>query len=180
MAEAGNNVAGATDFIKALMRSQLDLYAYIVVLLGGTQDAYDVLQETNQQIIQLEGERQGLVNFLAWAKRVAYFQVCTWRTKQRREKLVFDDALLEQVAEAVSGTERSADDMIHALNACMRKLPERMREMFVARHVDGVTVQELARRESRSPDVISVTLHRARVALRECIRKRLIMDRVNV
>ena len=179
MADSGHSVDGVSDFIKALMRAQFDLYSYIVVLLGGTRDAYDVLQETNQQIIGLEGEREGLVNFLAWAKRVAYFQVCTWRAKQRRERLVFDDALLDRVAAAAASPERPAGDMVHALNECLKKLPARLRELFAARHVDGVTVRELARRESRSPDVISVTLHRTRAALRECIMKSLIMDRVN-
>lgn len=180
MADGGNNAAGVTDFIKALMGAQFDLYSYIVVLLGGTQDAYDVLQETNQQIIRLEGEREDLVNFLAWAKRVAYFQVCTWRSKQRRERLVFDDSLLEQVAAAASSPERSASDTVRALNECLKKLPAYMRELFTARHVDGVSVKELARRENRSPDGISVTLHRTRMALRECIKKSLLLGKLNV
>jgi RNA polymerase sigma-70 factor (ECF subfamily) len=166
--------------VKDLMQVQFDLYAYIVVLLGDTQEAYDILQETNQQVIQIEGERQGIVHFLAWAKRIAYFQVCTWRTKQRRERLVFDDEVFERVAGAAADTERPANERIHALNECMKKLPEKLRELFMARHIDGVSVRELAAREGRSSDGLSVTLHRTRQALRACIRKRLVLEQSHV
>jgi len=170
---------GARDFVGELMRIQFDLHAYIIVLLGGTQDAYDILQETNRQIIRLEGQRDGIVNFLAWAKRLAYFQVCTWRKRQSRERLVFDDELFAQVAAAVPEERPSASRRIHALNECLKKLPEKMRELFLARHVDNVPVQVLAGREGRSPDGVSVTLHRTRLALRDCIDKRLILEQAN-
>jgi RNA polymerase sigma-70 factor (ECF subfamily) len=174
-----SDAGGSRDFISELVRIQFDLHAYIVVLLGGTQEAYDLLQETNRQIIRLEGQREGIVNFLAWAKRMAYFQVCTWRKKQARERLVFDDALFEQVAAAVPAEQPPANRRIHALNECMKKLPEKMRELFMARHVDNVPVRTLAEREGRSPDGVSVTLHRTRLALRACIEKRLLLERVN-
>lgn len=167
------------DLVSELMRIQFDLHAYIVVLLGGTQDAHDLLQETNRQIIELEGQREGIVNVLAWAKRLAYFQVCTWRRKQTRERLVFDDALFEQVAAAVPEERPAASRRIHALNECLKKLPEKMRELFLARHVDNVPVHVLAGREGRSPDGVSVTLHRTRLALRDCIEKRLVLEQVN-
>lgn len=164
------------NFIGELMRIQFDLHAYIIVLLGGVQDAYDILQETNQQVIRLAGQREGIVNFLAWAKRLAYFQVCTWRKKQSRERLVFDDALFEQVAAAIPETQPSASRRIQALNECLKKLPEKMRELFLARHVENVPVRALAEREGRSPDGVSVTLHRTRLALRECIEKQMVLE----
>ena len=179
MKHEASHTAGSADFIGELMRVQFDLYAYIVLLLGGTDEAYDVLQETNQQIIRLEGQRDGVVHFLAWAKRMAYFQVRTWRTKQVRERLVFDDALFEQVAACVPEQAHPVSEKIHALNECLKKLPEKMRELFLSRHVDGVAVQVLAAWENRSPDGVSVTLHRVRAGLQECIRKKLTMERQN-
>ncbi len=167
------------DFIGELMRAQFDLYAHIVRLMGGSEDAYDVLQETNQQILRLDGQRDGVVHFLAWAKRMAYFQVRTWRTRQRRDQLILDEALFEQMAAYVAAEEHPVSERVHALNECMKKLPDKRRELFLARYVDGAAVQDLAARENRSPDSLSVTLHRIRVALRTCITKRLMAEQTN-
>ena len=38
-------------------------------------------------------------NFNAWACRIAYFRVLNYRRKKSREKLVFDDDVLDYLAE---------------------------------------------------------------------------------
>lgn len=174
-------VSGHSDsFVESLVEAQFELYTYIVVLMGGTQEAQDVLQNTNRQIIKLAGERDDVKNFVGWAKRMAYYQVRTWRAKQRRERLVFDDDLFEQIAGQMSQREYPVSARMDALNKCLQRLSERMRELFWARHVDNIAVQELAAREGRTPESVSVTLHRVRHTLRECILKQLELERVGV
>lgn len=166
--------SGHSDgFVEALVEAQFELYSYIVVLMGGTQEAQDVLQNTNRQIIRLAGERGDVENFVGWAKRMAYYQVRTWRATQRRERLVFDDEVFEQIAGRVSQREYPVTARMEALNMCLRRLSEKMRGLFWARHVDNVGVQELALQEGRSPESVSVTLHRVRQTLRKCILQEL-------
>jgi len=73
-------------YFRQLMDLQYELYAHITALLGGVRDVEDVLQNTNLRIMELskdaaEGE---IVHFTAWAKKVAFFQVLTWRSERRR------------------------------------------------------------------------------------------------
>ena len=87
------------EFIFQLTSWQSRLYGYLVTLLGGVHDAHDVLQETNLVLWQKIPEfEQGSV-FGAWARRCAYFQARALLRHKKRDRHVFDDDLLDVLAE---------------------------------------------------------------------------------
>ena len=75
------------------------MFAYILSLLGNRTQAEDVMQETNAVLWRKAHEFKLGTNFGAWMLRVAYFQVMAHRRKITRDRLVFDDDFLADIAD---------------------------------------------------------------------------------
>ena len=82
-----------------LAQHQGAIRGYILSLTADPHVTNDVLQESNLVICKKGNDFELGSNFIGWACRIAYFEVLRYRANTRRSKLVFDDSLLEQVAE---------------------------------------------------------------------------------
>ena len=69
-------------------------------------------------------------------------------------------AALEQITQA---------EFWQTLRACLSKLPERIAAAFTLREMDELGTEEICRVLAISPSNLWVMLHRARMALRECL-----------
>jgi len=87
------------EFVQLLTSHQSRLYAYVLSLLGDRTQADDVLQETNSVLWRKANEFELGTNFGAWMLKVAYFQVMAHRRRLTRDRLVFDDDFLQDIAE---------------------------------------------------------------------------------
>lgn len=160
-------------FAWELTQAQSDLFGYLCALTGNVEAARDVLQDTNLTLCR-EAERfDPLRPFLPWARTVAYYQVLSWRRRQARERLVFDDRLLEEVAAVLNGEPFAPHAQLDALEGCLKKLPGRMRELFEARYARGATVNALAAASGRAPNAVSASLYRIRQLLSACVEETL-------
>lgn len=158
-------------FAWELTRAQDDLYIYITALTGRAEEARDILQETNLTLCREAEKYDPRRSFMAWARAVAYYQILTWRKKQSRERLVFDDAMLENFAGELNQGPDVPHVWLDALEVCLAKLPARMRALFEARYADGMNVKRLAAEVGRAPNAVAVTLFRIRQTLCACVEK---------
>ncbi|MBC2594296.1 sigma-70 family RNA polymerase sigma factor [Ruficoccus amylovorans] len=71
--------------------------------------------------------------------------------------------------EAVQKLDR-AEFMQH-FHACASKLPERIRQVFLLREIDGMPSPEICERMDITPQNLWTILHRARMALRQCLEE---------
>lgn len=83
----------------------------------------------------------------------------------------------EELSEIVSGDadvqgEAERKELLGEINAFLRKLPERQRNVFICRYWFCESVREVAERFSISEGNVSVILNRVRQKLREHLRKR--------
>ena len=90
------------EFMQLLTSSQSRIYAYVLSLVLDPAQADDVLQKTNVVLWEKESEFELGTNFIAWAFRTAYLQVCAFRKQQQREWLVFDDEILQELSQVAS------------------------------------------------------------------------------
>ncbi|MCH2059553.1 MAG: sigma-70 family RNA polymerase sigma factor [Verrucomicrobiales bacterium] len=163
------------EFVRLLTEAQGTVYGYIVSLIPDRSRARDLLQETNITLWRKADNFEEGTNFNAWACRVAYFHVLAFRRKMAREKLVFDDDILDYLAER--NDERIAEEGVRnrndALRQCLQKLPEHHRKLVEARYQPGASVQKIANEANRTVGAISQTLYRIRHNLMICIEKTL-------
>lgn len=160
-------------FAWELTRAQGDLFVYLSALTGSAEAARDVLQDTNLTLCREAGRYDPSRPFLPWARSVAYYQVLNWRKRQLRERLVFDDALLEDVAAVLEREPAVPHAQLDALEGCLKKLPERMRALFESRYTGGMSVNALAEASGRAPNAVAASLYRIRQLLSACVEETL-------
>jgi RNA polymerase sigma-70 factor (ECF subfamily) len=162
----------STDQIVQLLTNvQQQLTRYVRTLVPNRADAEEVLQETNLFVWRHADEFELGTNFAAWACRIAYYQVLTFRKRQSRSRLYFSDALVEQLSDgAVQDIARGSSDA-EALDLCMAKLSQEDRELMELRYEPGATVEGIARQVGRSAKAVYNALGRIRTWLLECIER---------
>jgi RNA polymerase sigma-70 factor (ECF subfamily) len=160
-------------FVQLLTGNQSRLYAYICSLLGGAGGARDVLQETNLVLWDKAHEYDPARPFLPWAYRISYLQVLAYRKRCVRSRLVFDEHLVSTVAQEFLRRDDEHDRQLEALGQCLETLTGPRRELVDRRYRHGETVEQIAGRLRKAPNVVSASLYRIRKALLDCIEARL-------
>lgn len=161
------------EFVQHLTTSQSALYAYVVSLMGTTDQANDVLQEANLKLCKKADQYDPDRPFLAWAFTFARFEVMAWRKTKQRSRLVLDDNLLELVAADLEESATSSEQELNTLESCLQKLKPKQRELIAARYGKGETVRSIATRTSRPENALAATLYRVRKVLGDCIEANL-------
>ena len=161
------------QFVRQLSDHQSRLYAYVFTILGDPDPVADVLQDTNVTLWRKANEFIDGTDFGSWAKRVAYFEVLAYRERRSRDRHVFDNELLREVAdEAAQQTDAMGADLF-ALQRCMERLSQVDRALVEARYAPAGSVRKLAEQRGKSPNAISLALYRIRNELADCIEESL-------
>jgi len=161
------------EFVLELVACQNKLRVYALSLLVDKQQANDVVQQANVVLLQKADQYEPGTNFTAWACRTVYYEVLAARRRQNRDKLVFDDSILDVLAADAERQLDEVDRRATALDECLKQLSSDQRRTLIERYSPGGSVKAMAAQRQRSPNSISMTLHRLRTALEECVRNRL-------
>jgi RNA polymerase sigma-70 factor (ECF subfamily) len=160
--------------LMALMtRHQRQIFSYIYVLVPNRNDAEDLLQETSLLICEKFHEFREGTDFVAWACQIAYWRVRYSRQKFARSKVVFDQEIVDVVAQTAGDMTEELDDRHEALAKCLEKLHSRDRDLLMARYEPGGGVEEAARRSGRTVPTAYKALARLRKLLLDCVSTRL-------
>jgi RNA polymerase sigma-70 factor, ECF subfamily len=157
------------QFVQLFARVREELFAYIFTLLPHWSDAEDVFQLTSLVLWRKFGEFEPNSNFLAWACRVAFFEVRNFQRVASRDRLRFGDALLQQLAEQRVASLDSAGRRREFLLDCITKLSDDQRALLLRTYEDEKSVRELADEFHRAPQTLYNRLNFIRRALFECV-----------
>src|SRR3954467_11979687 len=168
------NEAESRKRLMALMtRHQRQIFSYIYVLVPNRSDAEDLLQETSLLICEKFHEFREGTDFVAWACQIAYWRVRYSRQKFARSKVVFDQHVVDAVAQTTGTMLPELDARHEALAQCLQKLPARDRELVLTRYEPGHGVEEAALRSGRSLEAAYKALTRIRKLLFDCVSHQL-------
>src|SRR6266550_2379091 len=109
--------------VALVTRHQRQIFSYIYVLVPNRSDAEDLLQETSLVICEKFHEFREGTDFVAWACQIAYWRVRYSRQKFARSKVVFDQEIVDVVAQTAGQMTEELDDRHEALARCLEKLP---------------------------------------------------------
>jgi len=157
------------DFIRELTTAQPRLFAFVVALVGNTDAAADVMQETNITLCRRWQEYALGTQFMSWACAVARFKVLEYRRAARREAVVFGGPLLDELAIEAEQATQNENERASTLGECLNKLRPQQRDLIRLRYEQGLSVQALAKSEGRSARGMAVTLFRLRLWLLDCM-----------
>ncbi len=160
------------DFSRKLTALQRSLYAYILTLLPNRADAEDVLQETNLILCRKANEYDPEGHFQGWAFQIARYQVMSQITKNKRNRLNFSTEIIETLA-AEEFDSKSMALSQKALQLCYDLLPEHMKKIARLRFREESNLKDISAKVGRPLGSVSATLHRIRINLTDCVRKKL-------
>jgi RNA polymerase sigma-70 factor (ECF subfamily) len=159
------------DFLRLYVEHEPSLRGFVRSLVTTLEDANDVMQEVAMALWKRFGALDAPENFRRWAFGVARLEALEFLRKKSRDRHVFGEALLAQLAD---DAEEMADQFVEerkALDVCLQKLPSEQRRLVEAAYAPGVRMDELASRIGRTAMAVYKSLHRIRMMLAECAKR---------
>jgi RNA polymerase sigma-70 factor (ECF subfamily) len=159
------------QFVALFTRNEPALRAFTRSLVPTWEDAVEVMQNTSLVLWRKFDTFDQHTEFLKWAFVVARFEVLKYRRTIARDRHVFDEELVNQLAVEAAEESDSLEAERRALQTCLAKLSEQQRELVKAAYEPGTKIKDLARRIGKSATALYKTLNRTRQQLLACIEK---------
>ncbi len=158
-------------YVQLMTAEQSRLFGFIYTLIPNAEEAKDVLQDVNLILWRKADAYQEGTNFGAWSRTIARYQALAYCKKRHRDRLVFDDELIERIAEATERRRPAFDERTNALEKCLETLTDQDRELIRDRYGDDQTLAVIAQRLGRSASRVSNIMFNIRSRLFECIER---------
>jgi RNA polymerase sigma-70 factor (ECF subfamily) len=145
-------------------------------ILRDDAEAEDVVQDTYVRAFTTSQVFRGEASLATWLTRIAVNEALG-RLRRRKPTVEWDshgedrieaERLTDGPSVAVPDPERTmADRQLHGwLEASIDRLPDAFRTVFIARMVEGLSIEETADLLGLKPETVKTRVHRARVRLR--------------
>ena len=158
------------QFLRHYAGSEVALHTFVRSLVPTRQMASEVMQDV---ILVLWEKFDAAADFQGWAFGVAKNVALRHLRRQSRDRHVFDDELVNQLADDAVALVSVHDGHREALELCLDKLPAAQRELVLTAYTKGTRMDELATRRGQTPMALYKLLHRIRQALLECVERTL-------
>jgi RNA polymerase sigma-70 factor (ECF subfamily) len=158
-----------------LMQHRMALYGFIFACVRHHADTEDLLQEVSLVVTQHIGKLRDESEFLPWAIEIARRSILNHQRSTRRRPVLPPEAL-EALAQAAVDVQFSQpmESRSAALSDCLDALPPQSRRVIQMRYDAGTgDVSSLAAQIGRTASATYALLKRIRLALRECVERRL-------
>ncbi|MEM8954626.1 MAG: sigma-70 family RNA polymerase sigma factor [Verrucomicrobiota bacterium] len=161
-------------FVQRFAHHEPDLRRFIRSLLPTATDADEVLQQTAIVSWRKFDQYDPDTNFIKWACVIARFEALAYRRKMARDRLVFNEDILNLMADE-GAEELPARQAEHdALESCLNEMPEKQRRLLTLAYTPGVKINELAKEAGASAASFYMRLSRLRRGLAKCIESKTI------
>ncbi|MEX0936396.1 MAG: sigma-70 family RNA polymerase sigma factor [Pirellulales bacterium] len=161
------------QFVTQMTAAQPALFAFILSLVTNANDARDVLSETNLALWKKRSEFDPAMEYWPWACRFARLQVQAFRKRQRRDRLVLTNDVVDLIATKAARAGHRWNDSMDALEDCLGELEEGRVKILLRRYSDGLSIAQLADELGRSVGAVADLLYRLRLRLASCIERKL-------
>jgi RNA polymerase sigma-70 factor (ECF subfamily) len=158
------------QFLRHYAESEMALHTFVRSLVPTRQLASEVMQDV---ILVLWEKFEVAADFQGWAFGVARNVVMRHLRSLSRDRHVFDDELVNQLADDAAALVPVHDGHREALERCLEKLPAAQSELVLTAYTKGTRMDELATRRGQTPMALYKLLHRIRQALLECVERTL-------
>jgi len=162
------------QIVQHITASQDRLFAYILTLMPNRDAARDILQETNLVLWRRREDFEEGTSFVAWACKVAFFQVLAFRRDKGRDRhQFFSEELITQLASEVQEEIDILPSQRKALQGCLGKLPEKQRWLITQRYSSNNSIKLIADMTGKTAGAVATSVYRIRNLLRNCVASKL-------
>ena len=165
-----------------VQRYQRQVYNLAYRMVGSAEDAGDMVQETFLRAYGALASFRQDASFLTWLYKIAS-NLCIDHLRARKSKPALSlEVELEEGREPAADRFGSPEDTVvrgavgEIVQKAVMNLPERYRVVVVMRHLQGMSVEEIATQLGLPSGTVKTHLFRAREMLRERLRPVLDME----
>jgi len=166
--------AGDIDAFEEVVRETArGVRAYLALHVRDEDSVNDLTQETYLYAFERLRDFRPGTDFRAWLKAIARTQALrTWRERQRKTAahgryLAAISDRLSLRAEEIEG-HSPIEGLLDRVKGCLAKLASHAREIVRLRYFEGQPLEEIARRQGKTVNGVSVVLSRVRHQLAAC------------
>lgn len=166
----------ALAFRTIMTRHNQRLYRIARSILRGDGEAEDALQEAYLRAFASLAGFRGESTLATWLSRIVINEALGRLRKRRREAIVLQHAGSRATAQVIPFPSAGSDDpersmaqrqILAFVEQATDSLPDAFRAVFVARAIEGLSIEETADLLGLKPETVKTRLHRARKMLRE-------------
>lgn len=161
------------EFVRLLAGAQRRLFLFVFALVPNAIEAEEIVQNTSVIMWQKFAQFRKGENFLHWACGIARNEVLKYRDRTARREATFSNDFIELMADVAVPLLEVVDERRQALQRCLEELQPHHRHLLTERYQEGVPTDELARRLGKTADAVRRMLHRIRLALYDCVQRKL-------
>ncbi|MCA9055998.1 MAG: sigma-70 family RNA polymerase sigma factor [Planctomycetaceae bacterium] len=167
------------DFVALLSRNDLAIRRFVRFLLPSRDGVDDVVQETALECwkkfadFQSASVELAAEEFVRWACVIARFKALSWQRDRSRDRLVFREAVIEQLSRAATERHSQLDEQRLAVEACLEQLPTDQRRLVLSVHAPGESIARIAQETGEKARRLYSRVNALRSILLECVERRL-------
>ncbi|MGQ9832621.1 MAG: RNA polymerase sigma factor [Candidatus Villigracilaceae bacterium] len=166
------------EFASLVEAYSAQIYRLALKILGDTQDAEDVLQNTFLKALQNLPTFEGRSSLSTWLYRIAVNEALMLIRKRRLEAQISagdsdsdedEDYLAVQLVDWTTLPEETmlSSEAVTYLDQAIQRLPPKLRLVFLLRDVEGLSIRETSETLGLTETAVKTRLLRARLFLRE-------------
>ena len=160
-------------FTSLYSRNERYIFRFIASMLGNSDDAEDLLQETAKKLWKQFESYDTSKDFLPWACTVARYEVLSFWKRQKVRRKYFSNDVIELLAEDWDKRELEREAQSHALKSCVEKLAFEDRDILDQRYEGTLSLKDIAGKLKQSPNSLYKKLQRIRRSLFKCITQKM-------
>ena len=160
-----------SEFVRLWTLHGQSIYAYVLTLASNYDDADEIYQDIGMTLWEKFDQFTPGTNFHAWARRVAFNKVRSFRQLRRHNTMLFSPELLDAIDQSITNAVETLDAQHEVFANCYDKLPARHKDLIERRYQPGATPRNVADQLGRSVNTIYQALSRIHNALFDCVRK---------
>ena len=165
------------EFARLVDAYSTQIYRLALKMLGSEQDAEDVLQNTFLKALQAIANLEGRSSLSTWLYRIAVNEALMLLRKHKPTISVAidyedDDEELSHPTQftdwcCLPEKELLSDEAKVVLDEAIRRLPEKLRIVFLLRDIEGLSIRDTSETLDLTETAVKTRLLRARLNLRE-------------
>jgi RNA polymerase sigma-70 factor (ECF subfamily) len=168
------------------------LFNYTIVRVNDREIAQDIVSETFLAGLKSAKRYKGDASERTWLisilkrKIIDYYRKINSQKGKAEVRMSYNsdsetegDWMEERVGDLRNPNmedEMETIELGEALNACINNLPDRYAIIFVQKTIDGMETEDICKEHDITPSNLWVIIHRARVQLMECLKKKWFKD----
>lgn len=150
---------------------------YISSLVSNFQDADDILQNVAMVTVKNFDEFDPNRSFVAWAIGIARNLVLKYYTEKKKNHLILDHQAIEAISRTYENEFKTIcqqnDTMKAMMDRCLKQVKGRWRKVLEMYYLRELSAMRIAQQLGMTKSNVCVSLHRVRIALRECVQNQL-------